>query len=221
MIATQERAEAQTTKPAAQCVEMKLEAVVIPVSDVDRAKQFYEKLGWRLDLDFEKDGFRGVQFTPPGSACSVHFGVGVSSAVPGSAQGLYLVVSDIETARDRLMTRGMEVSEVFHRALGEEPGSGLHPQRRSYASFATFRDPDGNTWLLQEVTARLPGRIDKRSTITMSSSELAAALRRAESAHGAHEQRTGRRHADWTPWYADYIVAEQTGESGTTRPPGS
>jgi catechol 2,3-dioxygenase-like lactoylglutathione lyase family enzyme len=140
--------------------DMKLEVVIIPVSDVDRAKRFYGSLGWRLDADFARgDAFRVLQFTPPGSACSIHFGTGITSAVPGSAQGLYLVVSDIEAARAELIGLGVEVSEVFHRAVGEAPRRGPHPQRQTYSSYATFSDPDGNGWLLQEVTARLPGRV--------------------------------------------------------------
>lgn len=193
---------------------MKLEVVVIPVSDVDRAKRFYGGLGWRLDADFVVgDAFRGVQFTPPGSPCSIQFGKGVTSAVPGSVRGLYLVVSDIEAARAELVKRGVEVSEVFHRAgPGQAPVNGPHPERRSYSSFASFSDPDGNSWLIQEVTARLPGRVDTTDTIFTSPTELAAALRRAEAAHGEHEKRIGQRDADWPNWYAEYIVREQAGQ---------
>jgi catechol 2,3-dioxygenase-like lactoylglutathione lyase family enzyme len=192
---------------------MKLEVVVIPVSDVDRAKRFYSNLGWRLDADFVVDDeFRAVQFTPPGSSCSIHFGKGITSAVPGSARGFYLVVSNIEAARAELVDRGAEVSEVFHRAVGEGPSSGPDPARRSYASYATFSDPDGNEWLLQEVTVRLPGRVDADSTTFTSPTELASALRRAEAAHGEHEKRTGQRDADWPSWYAEYMVAEQAGK---------
>jgi catechol 2,3-dioxygenase-like lactoylglutathione lyase family enzyme len=193
--------------------DMKLEVVVIPVSDVDRAKRFYSNLGWRLDADFVVgDAFRGVQFTPPGSPCSIHFGKGVTSAAPGSARGLHLVVSDIEAARAELVDRGAKVSEVFHRAVGEGPLSGPDPSRRSYASYATFSDPDGNEWLLQEVTVRLPGRVDADHTTFTSPTELASALRRAEAAHGEHEKRTGQRDADWPNWYAEYMVAEQAGK---------
>jgi catechol 2,3-dioxygenase-like lactoylglutathione lyase family enzyme len=193
---------------------MKLEVVVVPVSDVDRAKRFYSNLSWRLDADFVVgDEFRAVQFTPPGSSCSIQFGKGVTSAVPGSARGLYLVVSDIEAARAELVDRGARVSEVFHRAVGEGPLSGRDPARRSYASYATFTDPDGNEWLLQEVTVRLPGRVDGDYTTFTSSTELAGALRRAEAAHGEHEKRTGQRDADWPNWYAEYIVAEQAGKA--------
>jgi catechol 2,3-dioxygenase-like lactoylglutathione lyase family enzyme len=194
---------------------MKLEVVVIPVADVDRAKRFYGDLGWRLDGDFVVgDTFRGVQFTPPGSACSIHFGMGLTSAVPGSARGLYLVVSDIQSARAELAARGVDVSDVFHRAgPGKPPVSGPDPARRSYSSFATFSDPDGNEWLLQEITTRLPGRVDGDDTTFTSSSELASTLRRAAAAHGEHEKRLGGRHdEDWPDWYADYIVAEQAGK---------
>ena len=202
-------------------VDMKFEAVVIPVSDVDRAKQFYEKLGWRLDADFRFDnGFRVVQFTPPGSGCSVQFGTNITSATPGSARGLYLVVSDIEAARDELAARGVEVSDVFHAGT---PGAqfqpdgtrgrvkGPSPDHATYGSFATFSDPDGNGWLLQEVTTRLPGRIDTGETTFASVADLASALRRAEAAHGEHEKRIGAADANWPDWYAAYMVAEQAG----------
>jgi catechol 2,3-dioxygenase-like lactoylglutathione lyase family enzyme len=214
MSSTQVRSEAPTETARTRRVDMKLEVVVIPVSDVDRAKRFYSNLGWRLDADFVVgDEFRVVQFTPPGSPCSIHFGTGITSAVPGSAQGLYLVVSDIEAARAELVGRGVEVSEVFHRAgPGKPPLSGPDPARRSYSSFATFSDPDGNGWLLQEVTMRLPGRVDAGDTTFTSPTELAGALRRAEAAHGEHEKRTGQRDADWPSWYAEYMVAEQAGK---------
>jgi catechol 2,3-dioxygenase-like lactoylglutathione lyase family enzyme len=203
-------------------VDMKLEAVVIPVSDVDRAKEFYGKLGWRLDADFPFDnGFRVVQFTPPGSGCSVQFGAHITSAAPGSAQGLYLVVAGIEAAREELVARGVKVSEVFHAgAPGAQfrPGGtsgrvgGPAPDHATYSSFATFSDPDGNEWLLQEVTTRLPGRIDLAGTAFASSNDLASALKRAEAAHGQHEKRTGQRDANWSDWYAEYMVAEQAGK---------
>jgi catechol 2,3-dioxygenase-like lactoylglutathione lyase family enzyme len=196
-------------------VDMKLEVIVIPVADVDRAKRFYDGLGWRLDADFVVgDAFRGVQFTPPGSPCSIHFGKGITSASPGSARGTYLVVSDIEAARAELVGRGVEVSEVFHRAgPGQPPVSGRDQERRSYGSFATFSDPDGNSWLLQEITARLPGRVDTDVTTFTSPNDLAAALQRAEAAHGEHEKRTGgQRDANWPAWYAEYIVSEQAGK---------
>jgi catechol 2,3-dioxygenase-like lactoylglutathione lyase family enzyme len=202
-------------------VDLKLEAVVIPVSDVDRAKKFYGKLGWRLDADFRFDnGFRVVQFTPPGSGCSVQFGTNITSAGPGSAQGLYLAVSDIEAARDELVARSVEVSDVFHAGT---PGaqflpdgtrgrvSGPAPDHATYSTFATFSDPDGNGWLLQEITTRLPGRIDPATTSFGSASDLASALRRASAAHGEHEKRIGAADPNWPDWYAKYMVAEQAG----------
>jgi catechol 2,3-dioxygenase-like lactoylglutathione lyase family enzyme len=199
-------------------VDMKLEVVVIPVADVGRAKEFYGNLGWRLDADFPFDnGFRVVQFTPPGSGCSVQFGTKITSVAPGSAQGLYLIVSDIEAARDELAARGVEVSEVFHAGTpGAQFGkdgrvSGPAADGASYRSFATFSDPDGNSWLLQQITTRLPGRIDAAQTAFGSASDLASALRRAEAAHGQHEKRTGQRDANWPDWYAAYMVAEQAG----------
>nr|WP_315593292.1 VOC family protein [uncultured Cupriavidus sp.] len=194
--------------------DMKLEVVVIPVSDVDRAKHFYANLGWKLDADFAKgDAFRVLQFTPPGSSCSIHFGSGITSALPGTAQGQYLAVSDIEAARTELVGLGVDVSEVFHRGVGEPPQSGTHPQRQTYSSYATFNDPDGNTWLLQEVTARLPGRVNADTATFASPTELAAALRRAAAAHGEHEKRNGGKHDEgWPDWYAEYIVREQSGQ---------
>ena len=198
-----------------QTIDMKLEAVIISVSDADRAKRFYGGLGWRLDADFVVgDAFRVVQFTPPGSPCSIHFGKGLTSAAPGSAKGLYLVVSDIEAARAELVARGVDASEVFHRAgPGQPPISGRHPEGRSYSSYASFSDPDGNSWLLQEITQRLPGRVDAHDTTFTSSTELAAALRRAAAAHGEHEKRTGgQRDENWPDWYAEYMVAEQAGK---------
>ena len=204
--------------PGAATVDLKLEALVIPVSDVDRAKKFYENFGWRLDADFPFDnGFRVVQFTPPGSQCSVQFGTKITSATPGSASGLYLIVSDIEAARKDLVIRGANVSEVFH---AETPGAqfqpdgtsgrvnGPAPDHASYRSFATFSDPDGNEWLLQEITTRRPGRID----LTEAVNDLASALRRAEAAHGEHEGRIGQRDANRGDWYADYMVREKTGK---------
>jgi catechol 2,3-dioxygenase-like lactoylglutathione lyase family enzyme len=202
--------------------EQKLEVLVIPVSDVDRAKQFYGNLGWRLDADFPFDnGFRVVQFTPPGSACSVQFGANITQAPPGSAHGSYLVVSNIESARGALVARGVKVSEVFHVAT---PGaqfqpdgasgrvSGPAPDHATYRSYATFSDPDGNGWILQEVTTRLPGRIDLGQTAFASAKDLASALRRAEAAHGEHEKRIGHPDANWPDWYAEYMVREQAGE---------
>jgi catechol 2,3-dioxygenase-like lactoylglutathione lyase family enzyme len=201
-------------------VDLKLEVVVIPVSDVDRAKDFYSSLGWRLDADFPFDnGFRVVQFTPPGSKCSIQFGSNITSATPGSAE-VYLIVSDIEAARGGLAASGAEISDVFH---ADEPGAqfqpdgtssrvtGPDPGHRSYNSFVTFSDPDGNGWLLQEITARLPGRVDTAETTFASPADLASALQRAESAHGEHEQRTGVRDENWPDWYAAYMAAEQAG----------
>jgi catechol 2,3-dioxygenase-like lactoylglutathione lyase family enzyme len=189
-------------------VDMKLEVVTIPVSDVDRATEFYVRLGWRQDVTPRGSGV--VQFTPPGSGCSVQFGTNRTSAAPGSAQNLFLVVSDIQAARDDLVGRGIEVSELFH--LGAAgPASGPDPAHGSYRSYASFSDPDGNRWLLQEITTRLPGRIDSAATTFGSAGDLASALRRAAAAHGEHEQRTGQRDAEWADWYAAYIVAEQTG----------
>jgi catechol 2,3-dioxygenase-like lactoylglutathione lyase family enzyme len=195
-------------------VDMKLEVVVIPVSDVGRAKRFYGGLGWRLDADFVVGDAFLVQFTPPGSPCSIHFGTGLTSAAPGSASGLYLVVSDIEAARAELVGRGVDVSDVFHRAgPGKPPVKGPHPARSSYFSYATFRDPDGNEWLLQEVTTRFPGRIDSNATGFASAYDLASAMRRASVAHGEHEKRTGgQRDENWPDWYAAYMVAEQAGK---------
>ena len=215
-----------TATPKAPAVDTKLEVVVIPVSDVDRAKQFYENLGWRLDADFAgPDDYRVIQFTPPGSPTSVIFGKNVTAAAPGSAQGLYLVVSDIEAARKDLLGRGIKVSEAFHAEgnvhvgtdepylFGRVRSAGLDSARGSYRSFASFSDPDGNGWLLQEITARLPGRIDGSGTSFTSSADLAAAFRRAAAAHGEYEKRNGGKHDEnWPDWYADYIVNEQHGQ---------
>jgi catechol 2,3-dioxygenase-like lactoylglutathione lyase family enzyme len=200
--------------------DLKLEAVVIPVSDVDRAKDYYSRLGWRLDADFGFDnGFRVVQLTPPGSGCSVQFGTKITPAPPGSAHGLYLIVSDIQAARDQLAALGADVSEVFSPGapgaqFSDDTASrvtGPAPDHASYSSFATFADPDGNTWLLQEVTTRLPGRIDAAETAFASTTDLANALRRAAAAHGQHEARTGQADENWPDWYADYMVKEQAG----------
>jgi catechol 2,3-dioxygenase-like lactoylglutathione lyase family enzyme len=204
----------------APAIDMKLEIVVIPVSDVDRAKRFYVGLGWRLDADVAKDdGFRVVQVTPPGSSCSVIFGARITAAAPGTAQGLHLIVSDVVAARAALVARGVEVSEVFHDAAGvfhraghDNRVSGPDPQRSSYASFASFSDPDGNGWLFQEITTRLPGRIETDAVTFTSAAELDAALQRAAAAHGAHEKRIGGQDANWAGWYADYIMREQTGK---------
>ncbi|MGD0988814.1 MAG: VOC family protein [Candidatus Sulfotelmatobacter sp.] len=187
-------------------VNMKLEVVVIPVSDIDRAKEFYKKLGWRLDVTPPSV----VQFTPPGSWCSVQFGTTLTTAAPGSAKS-YLIVPDIVAARNQLVAAGIEVSEFFH--FGPEgKGSGLDPERRSYRSRASFKDPDGNAWLLQEVTSRLPGRVDSGVTSFSSASDLASALRRAAAAHGQHEKRIGGADSNWPDWYAEYMVREQNGE---------
>ena len=212
------------SEPKARPIDMKFEIVVIPVSDVDRAKEFYTKLGWRLDAEFGSgDDFRIIQFTPPGSGCSVIFGKNVTAAVPGSAQGLYLIVSDIEATRAELQRRGVEVSEVFHSEgvyagtdeaylFGRVRVSGPDPEHRSYRSFASFKDPDGNGWLFQELTTRLPGRIDSAATTFASANDLASAMRRASVAHGKHEERTGgQRDENWPDWYASYMVAEQSG----------
>jgi catechol 2,3-dioxygenase-like lactoylglutathione lyase family enzyme len=198
-------------------VAMKFEVVIIPVSDVGRAKEFYGKLGWRLDADFViGDDFRVIQFTPPGSGCSVQFGKNVTTAVPGTAKGL-LIVPNIEAAREELVAAGIEVSEVFHAnspAAGAErvKVSGPDPEHRSYRSLASFHDPDGNGWILQEVTTRLPGRVDSATTSFASANDLASALRRAATAHGQHEKRIGAADANWPDWYAEYMVAEQNGK---------
>jgi catechol 2,3-dioxygenase-like lactoylglutathione lyase family enzyme len=197
-------------------VDMKLEVVTIPVSDIDRAKKFYENLGWRLDADFNTGGEHVIQFTPPGSECSVHFGTDLTTAAPGSGQGVLLIVSDIQAARDDLVRRGVEPSEVFHlpgfsRVNRAARLSGPSPDFPSYGTFLSFNDPDGNEWLLQEVTTRLPGRIDPGAISFGSASDLASAFRRAEAAHGEHEKRTGQRDANWPEWYAGYMVAEQAG----------
>jgi catechol 2,3-dioxygenase-like lactoylglutathione lyase family enzyme len=202
--------------------DVKLEVVVIPVADVDRAKQFYGGLAWRLDADFRFDnGFRIVQFTPPGSCCSIQFGAKVTSAAPGSVQDLYLVVPDIGAVREQLVARGADVSEVFHPGA---PGaqfetevstarlSGPSPDHSSYGSYATFSDPDGNRWLLQEVTKRLAGRVDLSETTFVSVNDLASALRRASFAHDEHEKSIGQHDANWPDWYAMYMAAEQSGE---------
>jgi catechol 2,3-dioxygenase-like lactoylglutathione lyase family enzyme len=217
MSTTEVRSNDATSEASVGKVDMKLEVVAIPVSDVDRAKEFYGGLGWRLDADFSKSDGRVVQFTPPGSGCSVHFGTNITSAAPGSAQGLFLIVSDVQAAREELVRRGVEVSEVFHyagfnRVDSDARLSGPAPDRRSYGSFVSFRDPDGNGWLVQEITTRLPGRIDPAATTFGAAGDLARALRRAEAAHGEHEKRTGQRDANWPDWYAAYMVAEQTGE---------
>jgi catechol 2,3-dioxygenase-like lactoylglutathione lyase family enzyme len=221
---TGERSKATAESPKKPTLDMKFEIVVIPVSDVERAKAFYASLGWRLDADFASgDDYRVIQFTPPGSGCSVIFGNNVTAAKPGSAQGLYLIVSDVEAARKELLARGIAVGEVFHDAAGVYAGpdepylfgrrriSGGDPEHRSYRSFASFSDPDGNGWLFQEITARLPGRVDADTSFT-SPADLSAALQRAAAAHGEHEKRTGQHDAEWFNWYAEYLVREQAGQ---------
>ena len=189
-------------------IDMKLEVVVIPVSDPARAEQFYRKLGWRQDVTPPGSGV--FQFTPHGSACSVQFGRNLTSAAPGSVQRTYLIVSDIEVTRNALAAAGIDVSEIFH--LGPNgPIGGPDPDHGTYRSLATFSDPEGNSWLLQEITTRLPGRIDSGVTSFGSTTDLIAALRRAEAAHGEHEKRTGERDANWADWYAAYMAAEQAG----------
>jgi len=202
-------------------VDLKLEVVVIPVADVDRSKAYYEGLGWRLDADFGFDnGFRVVQFTPPGSGASIQFGTKITTAAPGTAQGLYLVVSDVEAARAQLAALGADVTDVFHPG---DPGAqfegaasdtrleGPDDKRESYGSFAVVHDPDGNAWLLQEVTMRFPGRTNQNETTYASIADLAGAMRRASVAHGQHEARTGQADANWPDWYAAYMVAEEAG----------
>ena len=215
---------ALTPKPGT--VDMKFEIVVIPVSDIDRAKEFYQRLGWRLDADYATDDkdFRAIQFTPPGSSCSVIFGKRVTGAAPGSSQGLYLIVSDIEAARKDLLDRGIDVSEVFHSEgevyagndeaylFGQRRVAGPDPNHGSYRSFASFHDPDGNGWLFQEITTRLPGRIDSATTNFATVKDLANAMRRASAAHGEHEKRIGAADPNWPDWYAEYMVREQSGE---------
>jgi catechol 2,3-dioxygenase-like lactoylglutathione lyase family enzyme len=215
--------EVHGTSPDASVgqVDMKFEVQIIPVSDVDRAKEFYERLGWRLDSDVAPlEGLRIVQFTPPGSATSVNFGQGITTAAPGSAEG-GLIVSDIEAARDELVSRGIDVSDIWHGppfpVEARQPGP--DPERTSYGSFLYFTDPDGNTWLVQEVTTRLPGRMNAAETGYVSATDLESALRRAERAHGEHEKHSGRSHLfhrsnhdeNWVAWYAAYMVAEQAG----------
>ncbi len=200
-------------------MDMKLEVVVVPVSDVDRALQFYKSLGWRLDADVSTDEkFRVVQLTPSGSPTAIIFGTGITTQAPGSAQGLHLVVDDIDAARQELVDHGADASGVFHDAGGvfhhagtEARLAGPDPDRRSYSSFLSFSDPDGNGWVLQEITTRLPGRVDPTRTVFTSPADLAGALRRAAAAHGKHETRIGHEDPDWPAWYADYMVREQAG----------
>src|SRR5262245_47837365 len=190
-------------------VDLKLEVVVLPVSDVDRSKRFYEGLGWRLDADFSgPNNWRVVQMTPPGSPCSFHFGRGITKAAPGSVQNLYLVVSDMEAARAELNSRGADVSEAFHfSGFGEPPVPGREPSGRSYGTYATFSDPDGNSWLLQEVKTRLPGR----GLSNLDVATLTELLQEAEKRHGEYEPTAPKHH--WSQWYASYIVARQQGKT--------
>lgn len=205
------------TRPAgAAQVALKLEVVTLPVADLDRAREFYAGLGWRLDADFRDGDRRAIQFTPPGSPCSIHFAPVADPGAPGPARSLFLVVADIRAARDELVARGAEVGEVFHFSRGPapfgEPVGGPAPGRQSYGSYASFSDPDSNTWLLQEVTTRFPGRIDSGVTSFGSAGDLAAALRRAAAAHNEHEKRLGRVDTEgWPEWYAAYLAAEQSG----------
>jgi catechol 2,3-dioxygenase-like lactoylglutathione lyase family enzyme len=194
-------------------VDVKLEVALISVSDVDRARAFYTRLGWRLDADIVMgNDFRVVQFTPPGSGCSIQFGKGVTSAVPGSIRG-GLIVSDIEAAYKELVARGINASEVFHGSPFSTAGriSGPDPERQSYGSYVSFEDPDENIWIVQEVTHRLPGRVDPARTTFGSANDLASAMRRAAAAHGEHEKRNRQRDANWPEWYATYMAAEQGG----------
>jgi len=215
-MSTRETRGDATTGSTVARIDMKLETVVIPVSDVDRAKAFYEGLGWRLDADFGDETFRIVQLTPPGSGCSIQFGNGLTTATPGSAEGL-LVVSDIEAAHDQLGDDGVDAAVFHDTSVGynrfdpSTRASGPDPARNTYASFAEFRDPDGNVWQLQEITGRLPGRVDPAATTFSSVADLTAALERAAAAHGEHEQRTGAEDPNWPEWYAAYMAAEQSG----------
>jgi catechol 2,3-dioxygenase-like lactoylglutathione lyase family enzyme len=209
MSSTQMTLEQATTTPTPATVDLKLEVVVIPVSDVDRAKRFYEGLGWRLDGDFASgENWRGVQMTPPGSPCSIHFGTGITTAAPGSVKNLYLVVSDMEAARGELIGRGVDVSEAFHfTRFGGPPVPGPHPKGDSYGTFATFSDPDGNSWLLQEIKTRLPGR----GLSNLDVPTLTELLRETEQRHGEYEPTAPKHH--WSDWYAAYIVARQQGKT--------
>lgn len=214
MSTTQTKNNPQTSEAGQRNCDLKLEVVVIPVSDCDKSKEFFSQLGWRLDADIEAGKeFRIIQFTPPGSSCSIQFGRGVSDAQPGVARNLQLVVTDIEAARNELTGCNVAVSEVFHGSPFSPAGriSGPDPNRESYSSFASFEDPDGNEFVLQEVTRRLPGRMDPTATTFSSAVDLADAMRRASVAHGEHEQRIGAADADWPDWYSRFMVAEQSG----------
>ena len=201
----------QTAGSSKQRVDMKLEVALIPISDVDRAKEFYTRLGWRLDADIVMgNDFRVVQFTTPGSGCSIQFGKNLTSAAPLRGG---LIVSDIEAAHKDLVARGINASEVFHGSPFSPAGriSGPDPERQSYSSYVAFEDSDGNVWIVQEVTHRLPGRMDPATTTFASANDLAGAMRRAAAAHGEHEKRNGQRDANWPDWYAAYMAAEQAG----------
>ena len=219
MSTTDARSNDTTAMPDVATVDMRLEVIVIPVSDVDRAKQFYASLGWRLDGDFVGPSSRGVQFTPKGSWCSIQFGANITSAEPGSAEGLHLIVSDIEAAREDLVGRGVDATEVFHCESGyacrfpgnDPPVPGAHPDRATYGSFLAFSDPDGNRWILQEVTTRFPGRVEGDTTYA-SAGDLSQALRRAAAAHEEQKARTGQADGNWLDWWAEYMVREQAGE---------
>ncbi len=206
---TQEIRSNDVTTSTLAKTDMKIEVMIVPVSDVDRSKEFYLKLGWRLDADFTFPGLRVIQVTPRGSTCSLQFGSNLTPAAPGSGKG-YIIVSDIETARNALLAAGVQVGEFFH--LGPNgPAPGLDPERRTYRSRAEFKDPDGNSWVLQEITSRLPGRVEPSPTSFASASDLSSALRRAAVAHGKHEGRIGQRDENWPDWYAEYMVREQAG----------
>jgi len=209
MSSTQTSSDKATRSPAAAAVDLKLEVVVLPVSDVDRSKRFYEGLGWRVDADFKGAGdWRGVQVTPPGSPCSIHFGKGITTAAPGSVQNTYLVVSDLAAARAELLARGAAVSEIFHFAgFGGPRVAGPNPEGRSYANLATFSDPDGNSWLLQEIKTRLPGR----GLSNLDVPTLTELLKEAEKGHGQYEPTAPKHH--WSDWYAAYVVARQQGDA--------
>jgi catechol 2,3-dioxygenase-like lactoylglutathione lyase family enzyme len=214
MSQTTSSSKQQKNDTTATRVDLKFEVAIVPVADVDRAKAFYTKLGWRVDDDIANgDKFRVVQLTPPGSACSISFGKGVTDATPGSFRG-GLVVSDIEAAHKDFAAKGISTTEVFHGSPFSPAGriSGPDPDRKSYSSFVAFQDPDGNAWIVQEVTRRAPGRIDPTTTTFGSANDLASALRRAAAAHDKFEKRTGQPDASWPDWYAKYVAAEQAGD---------
>jgi catechol 2,3-dioxygenase-like lactoylglutathione lyase family enzyme len=219
-MSTETRNDTPTLSASGGQVDLKLEVVVLPVSDVDRSAEFYGRLGWRVDADIKTDAGRLLQFTPPGSPCSIIIGTGLTTSPPGSTQWLHLIVSDIEAARADLISKGADAGEIYHDSSGGynrwDPAvhaSGLDPDRRTYASFLTFPDPDGNLWVLQEITTRFEGRVDAAATTFASATDLAAAMRRASVAHGEHEKAAGGEYdEEWPAWYAAYMVAEQAGE---------